>query len=122
MLKRILRRPVQFKFCAMCLIESKEPKTPKSRRTVTIPKPLMDIIKSYSESLYDYDPSERLFQTNKNKLYQYMVKYSEKSGVKRIRIHNIRHSHAGMLIELGVAPLTISERLGHEDIQTTLNT
>ncbi len=100
----------------------KEPKTPKSKRTVTVPKPVMDIIKRYSESLYDYEPTERLFHISKSKLHQYMVKYSGLSGVKRIRIHDIRHSHASMLIELGVAPLAISERLGHEDIQTTLNT
>ena len=82
----------------------------------------MEIIKRYSESLYDYEPTERLFHISKSKLHQYMVKYSGLSGVKRIRIHDIRHSHASMLIELGVAPLAISERLGHEDIQTTLNT
>lgn len=32
------------------------------------------------------------------------------------------HSHASLLVEKGVPPLAISERLGHEDIQTTLNT
>lgn len=89
---------------------------------MTVPKPVMEIIKRYSESLYDYEPTERLFHISKSKLHQYMVRYSGLSGVKRIRIHDIRHSHASMLIELGVAPLAISERLGHEDIQTTLNT
>lgn len=49
-------------------------------------------------------------------------KYSELAGVKKIRIHDLRHSHASLLIEKGVPPLAISERLGHEDIQTTLNT
>ncbi|GAB2044681.1 hypothetical protein AGATL06_11780 [Agathobaculum sp. TL06] len=37
-------------------------------------------------------------------------------------MHELRHSHASLLIELGVSPLSISERLGHEDIKTTLNT
>jgi integrase len=44
----------------------------------------------------------------------------EKTGVKRIRIHDIRHSHASLLIELGFSPLAISERLGHENVTTTL--
>ncbi len=44
------------------------------------------------------------------------------SGVKRIRIHDLRHSHASLLIELGFSPLLIAERLGHENIETTLNT
>ena len=42
--------------------------------------------------------------------------------MKKIRIHDIRHSHASYLINLGCAPLLISERLGHEKIQTTLST
>ena len=44
------------------------------------------------------------------------------SGVKVIRIHDLRHSHAGLLIELGFSPILISERLGHENIETTLET
>lgn len=34
----------------------------------------------------------------------------------------LRHSHASLLIEMGFSPLLISERLGHEDIKTTLQT
>ena len=41
---------------------------------------------------------------------------------KRIRIHDLRHSHASLLVELGFQPLAIAERLGHEKIETTLNT
>ena len=51
-----------------------------------------------------------------------MTRACKKSGVKKIRIHDIRHSHASYLINLGCAPLLISERLGHEKVQTTLNT
>lgn len=46
----------------------------------------------------------------------------KKSGVKHIRMHDLRHSHASLLIELGFTPLLIAERLGHEKIETTLNT
>ena len=50
------------------------------------------------------------------------ILYCDISGIRKIKIHELRHSHASHLIELGVSPLTISERLGHEDIKTTLNT
>lgn len=41
---------------------------------------------------------------------------------KPIRVHDLRHSHASMLIELGFSPLEIANRLGHEKVETTLNT
>ena len=49
-----------------------------------------------------------------------MTRVCKKSGVKKIRVHDIRHSHASLLIELGFSPLLISERLGHENVETTL--
>lgn len=51
-----------------------------------------------------------------------MVAGCKKSGVKKIRVHDLRHSHASLLVELGYSPLLIAERLGHENIETTLNT
>ena len=46
----------------------------------------------------------------------------QKTGVKKIRVHDIRHSHAAFLINKGVQPLMIKERFGHTDIRITLNT
>lgn len=37
-------------------------------------------------------------------------------------LHELRHSHASMLIEMGFDPLEIADRLGHESIKTTLDT
>lgn len=37
-------------------------------------------------------------------------------------MHDLRHSHVAYLINRGVAPLIIKERLGHKDIKITLNT
>ena len=34
----------------------------------------------------------------------------------------IRHSHASLLIEMGFSPLAVADRLGHEKVETTLNT
>ena len=44
----------------------------------------------------------------------------KESGVKRIRIHDLRHSHVALLIELGFSPVAIAERMGHESITITL--
>jgi integrase len=57
-------------------------------------------------------------ETYRNRL----VNHSEKAGVKRIRLHDIRHSHASLLIDLNFSVLMISERLGHEDPSITLKT
>ena len=46
----------------------------------------------------------------------------KRSGVKKIRIHDFRHSHASLLMNMRVPIKEISERLGHENIETTLNT
>lgn len=101
---------------------SKKTKTAKSNRVIAMPVPIMEQIKEYANHLYDYNPSDRLFLTDKSSLHRDMKKYCELSGVRKIKVHELRHSHASHLIELGVSPLSISERLGHEDIKTTLNT
>ena len=98
------------------------PKTPKSKRIITLPVEIMDMIKEYSTMLYDYKPTERLFKLHKSTLSNEMGRGCKRSGVQKIRIHDLRHSHASLLIELGFTPLLISERLGHENVETTLNT
>ena len=99
-----------------------EPKTQKSNRVIAMPTQIMDMVKEYAASLYDYKPDQLLFRITKSSLHREMKKYCDISGIRKIKIHELRHSHASHLIELGVSPLTISERLGHEDIKTTLNT
>ncbi|MBR6401628.1 MAG: site-specific integrase [Firmicutes bacterium] len=98
------------------------PKTPKSKRIITLPPKIMDMVKEYSTMIYNYKPYERLFTMHKSTLSNEMQRGCKRSGVKKIRIHDLRHSHASLLIEMNVLPLLISERLGHENIETTLNT
>ena len=98
------------------------PKTPKSKRVITIPEFLATDIKDYMDSLYDLQEDDRLFPITKYYLEHEMQRGIKESGVKRIRVHDLRHSHASMLIELGFSPLEIANRLGHEKVETTLNT
>ena len=51
-----------------------------------------------------------------------MERGCKRSGVKKIRIHDIRGSHASLLVEMGFSPLLIAERLWHERVQTMMET
>lgn len=99
-----------------------EPKTPKSKRVIHIPKFLVCDIGSYISDAVGINDKDRLFTLTKYFLENEMKRGIKASGVKKIRIHDLRHSHASLLVELGFSPLEIAERLGHEKIETTLNT
>lgn len=60
--------------------------------------------------------------TTKTRLPRALEKLALLAGVHRIRVHDLRHSHASLLIHMGESPLLLKERLGHEKIQTTLGT
>lgn len=98
------------------------PKTPKSKRVITVPEFLAADIKDYMDSLYDLQENDRLFSITKYYLEHEMQRGIKESGVKRTRLRDLRHSHASLLIELGFSPLEIANRLGHEKVETTLNT
>ena len=98
------------------------PKTENSVRTVDVPQFLMDEVKNYIDRLYDYPKDARLFPMGAKALQNKHLRQVEKAGVKRIRIHDFRHSHVAYLIHEGVEPLLIKNRVGHKDIKVTLNT
>ena len=97
-------------------------KTDKSKRVITIPNFLCEIVQEYVSKLYDYKHHERLFMVSRYYLRHEIIRANKTIGIKKIRVHDLRHSHASLLIEMGFSPLLISERLGHENIETTLNT
>ena len=99
-----------------------EPKTPKSNRCISIPIFLENIIVDYMSKIYGLTADARIFPYNKFKLKRALQRGCKLSGVKQIRLHDLRHSHASLLIELGFSPLLIADRLGHEKVETTLNT
>ena len=99
-----------------------EPKTQKSRRVIPLPEKLCQELKAYMDALYEPDPDNRLFPYTKSYFHRQMQAGCDASGVEKIRLHDLRHSHAALLIRLGTPVLLVSERLGHEDVQTTLRT
>ena len=69
--------------------------------------------------LYDQKPDERIFPISKSYLHHEMDRGVKATGLKRIRIHDLRHSHVSLLIELGFSAVAIADRVGHESIETT---
>lgn len=95
------------------------PKTPKSVRVVTMPEFLCEEVAFYLEDCVSVEDGERIFKLTKHFLAYEMTRGSEAAGVKRIRIHDLRHSHVSLLIELGFSALAIADRLGHESVDVT---
>jgi len=93
-----------------------DPKTPKSTRTIQMPGFLSDEIRDFVNTLYGYDPDDRLFAVTKSYLHHEMDRGCKQSGVKRIRIHDLRHSHVSLLIDMGFSAVAIADRVGHESI------
>lgn len=96
-----------------------DPKTPKSKRKVSMPDFLCEELEDYMKSCYDLGSHDRLFPVTKSFLYRAMEKGCKVSGVKRIRVHDIRHSHVSLLINMGFSAVAIADRMGHESIDIT---
>lgn len=90
------------------------PKTAKSNRTVKMPPFLCEEMQEYIKMFYDIKPDERLFTVTKSYLNHEMERGAKQAGVKKIRVHDIRHSHVSLLINMGFSVLAIGERVGHE--------
>lgn len=98
------------------------PKTEQSVRIIELPEFLTWEIKEYVDGLPNLTEHTRIFPVVAETVQHKLKRQAEKAGVKRIRVHDIRHSSAAYLINQGVQPLIIKERLGHKDIRITLNT
>lgn len=98
------------------------PKTEKSNRTVFLPRFLCQILSDYIGRIYDCQPDTRLFSViSRSALARHLEKGAAAAAVPRIRVHDLRHSHASLLIELGFSAILVSERLGHDSVTTTMN-
>ena len=76
-------------------------------------------MQEYITSLYHCQPDPRIFPVTKSYLHREMDRGAKEAGVKRIRIHDIRHSHVSLLIEMGFSAVAIADRVGHESIEIT---
>lgn len=97
-----------------------KPKTIHGERVVDIPDFLSQEIREYVSHLYEPDPTARLFEKRPQYVRSVLRDRAQKAGVKEIRVHDLRHSHASVLINLGANPVLVAERLGHESPDITL--
>lgn len=95
------------------------PKSEKGNRVIELPDFICEEMEDYFASLYKADPESRIFPFTKYYLHHEMDRGAKTAGVKRIRIHDLRHSSCALLIHLGYSPIQIAERLGHESVTIT---
>ncbi|MBQ9840385.1 MAG: site-specific integrase [Erysipelotrichaceae bacterium] len=102
-------------------------KTLKSSRKVSIPyklsKSLQETFNKY-KNVEGFKKESYMFGLTRplspTQICRRKDKACEEAGVKRIRIHDFRHSACSLLINSGVPPIVISKRLGHSNVATTL--
>lgn len=94
--------------------------TPKSVRTIVMPEFLVGEFIDFMRCIPDLRDDDRLVLVIKSFLNHEMDCGAKAAGVKRIRIHDLRHSHVSLLIELGYSALAIVDRLGHESTEVTM--
>lgn len=99
-----------------------EPKTERGKRKISIPDFLYNDIQRYISKLYGIQSTDRLFYMTRNALEAGMKRYSAKAGLEPIRVHDLRHSNASLLINMHIDIMEISRRLGHESVKVTLDT
>jgi integrase len=114
----------------------KEPKTDHSRRSVALPPSLAMLLRQYR---YDQEQmwsrlGRRLSDAdfvftradgsplNPNAVTAAFIKLVRKAGLPHIRLHDLRHTHATLMLKAGVHPKVVSERLGHASVSITLDT
>lgn len=107
-----------------------KPKTKASNRIILLPTLVIHLLKKLKEHATvtatvkkDYVVfGESYTSVATTTLDERYNKYVAAAGIKRILLHEFRHSHASYLINKGVSPLVVAQRLGHSDVATTLNT
>ena len=107
---------------------TKETKTNHRTRTVTLPKFVMDHLRS-QEHTSEYVSVSRTGKPYSINAYAptlaRLVAYVNKARQTPMPVpsyHDLRHTHAAMLISMNIQPKVISERLGHASIQITMDT
>ncbi|HGD1633084.1 TPA: tyrosine-type recombinase/integrase [Streptococcus agalactiae] len=104
-----------------------EPKTKASVRHIVLDECTLNYLSEWKKAQQnliqtDFVMSYNGIPTQKHTLAHAIERYAKLASIHRIRIHGLRHSHASLLISMGENPLIIKDRLGHEDIETTLGT
>jgi integrase len=104
-----------------------EPKTAKGRRVVALDEHTIAVLRAFKkdaspqaedEFLFHYETGNPLAPGDFSKRF---VILNKKSKLRRIRLHDLRHTHATLALQAGIHPKIVSERLGHSTISFTLD-
>ena len=95
------------------------PKSRAGRRRVPISTEAAGVL---GRAIHDRADGERAFDFEPNTVSRSMTRACERAGVKRIRFHDLRHTHATHLLAAGENINAVSERMGHADVGITLRT
>ncbi len=111
-------------------------KTLKSVRTIKLPSNIMKMLNEYKDyQLYQFGQAY-IKEMEKSYVFKsvtggYMYpswltfnwkKFVAKNNIKKVRLHDLRHTCATMLISNNIPIATVSKMLGHSNVYTTLNT
>jgi integrase len=113
-----------------------EPKSAKSRRMIALPPSAILLLKEHYEKqaldriMMDkpLHESDLVFGTPEGKplrpntVTRAWESLAGHAGLKVIRLHDARHTHASIMLKQGIHPKIVQERLGHSSIQMTLDT
>lgn len=94
------------------------PKTIQSVRVVTMPDALSEKVENFVGKS-KLKPADRLFHVTKQQVQHAFHQLTDNAGLPKIRVHDLRHSHVSLLIQLGYPPLAIAKRVGHKAIDIT---
>ena len=97
------------------------PKTENGIRCITMPESIMNEVQAYSERIYGIAGTDRVFTFTKALIRGNMRRCAAAASVPIIRIHDLRHSHVSLLIDMGFSPHLIAERIG-DTVQMVNNT
>ena len=113
-----------------------EPKTDKGWRTVALDAETVAVLRAHrarqlEERLAagpEYDDQDLVFATvfghpvHPKTLSWYFGCAVSRSGLTKIRLHDLRHSYATLALKAGIHPRVVQERLGHANVGITLDT
>ena len=97
------------------------PKTSNGIRKITMPSGVMKEFSNYCNRIYGLSPNDRIFTFTKSLIRGNMKRCAAAAGVPFIRIHDLRHSHVSLLIDMGFSAHLIAERIG-DTVQMVNNT
>lgn len=102
----------------------KDPKNEPSYRTISIDIKTASSLKElqkYTGSNGLVYKSERGGILSDSKSRKWLVSLAKDAGVEFVNVHGLRHTHASLLFEGGASIKYVMHRLGHKDIETTMN-